>query len=102
MAADRSYSHISDPADLEGNAQGTLSLSTTGAQTAQLVLGVYDVWADADCYLKVANGTASDVTTSTGYKLIKDNVIPIIIRKDRRIGGIVATGTATLSYHKVD
>lgn len=91
---------VTDHIDIEGNAQAQLSLSTTAAQTAALTEGIYDIWCDVDCYIKVAP-TADDVTTSTGYLLRADNTVPLIVRKDSKIGGIVASGTATFSYHKV-
>lgn len=94
-------SMVNDPADLEGNAQITpVSVSTTGAQSAALTEGIYDVWADADVYIKVAT-TANDVTTSTGYLLVSGNVVPILIREGRKIGGILASGTGTLRAHRV-
>lgn len=92
---------VSDAISLSGNTQGAVSLSTTAAQSAALSAGVYDVWADVDCYIKVA-ATANDVTTSTGYLLLANNTIPIIVPDQERIGGIVAAGTGTLSYHRVN
>lgn len=91
---------VSDAISLSGNAQGTVSLSTTAAQSAALTGGVYDVWSDVDCYIKVA-ATANDVTTSTGYLLRANNTIPIIVPDQEKLGGIVASGTGTLSYHRV-
>lgn len=91
---------VSDAISLSGNAQGSVSLSTTAAQSAALTGGVYDVWSDVDCYIKVA-ATANDVTTSTGYLLRANNTIPIIVPDQEKLGGIVASGTGTLSYHLV-
>lgn len=91
---------VSDAISLSGNAQGTVSLSTTASQSAALTGGVYDVWSDVDCYIKVA-ATANDVTTSTGYLLRANNTIPIIVPDQEKLGGIVASGTGTLSYHRV-
>lgn len=86
---------------LQGHAQGTLSLSTSAAQTSVLPEGLYDLWTTADCYIKVAT-TANNVTTSTGYLLRSGVTLPsVLIRGVDKIGGIVASGTATLSYHKV-
>lgn len=90
---------VHDAVVIEGSTQGTLALSTTGAETAALREGIYDVWCTADCFIKVGT-TASDVTTSNGYVLLAGNVIPVLIREDRKLGGVVGTGTATLSYHK--
>lgn len=90
-----------DMIDLEGNSNGSpLSLTTTAAQTAALTAGVYDIWSDVDCYIKIGT-TANDVTTS-GYLLRANVTLPnVLIRKDRKIGGIVASGTGTLGFHKI-
>lgn len=91
---------VTDAIDLFGNAQGTVSLSTTGAQSAALAEGLYDVWCADDVYIKI-DPTASDVTTSTGYLLRAGNTIPLIVRQSHKIGGVLASGTSTLCYHKV-
>ena len=91
---------VSDVIRIGGYAQQTLSLSTTAAQTGQLREGIYDLWCDEDCYIKCA-ADSSDVTTSNGYLLRANNTIPIAIERNERLGGIVASGTATLSYHRV-
>lgn len=91
---------VNDPADLENNSQISLSVSSTGAQTSALPEGIYDVWCDVNVYLKVGT-TASDVTTSTGYFLIAGNVVPLLIRDQRKLGGILASGTGTLNAHRV-
>lgn len=91
---------VSDAISLSGHSQGTVSLSTTAAQSAALTGGVYDIWSDVDCYIKVA-ATANGVTTSTGYLLRANNTIPILVSDQEKLGGIVASGTGTLSYHRV-
>lgn len=91
---------VADVVILKGHSQSQLSLSTTGAQTAKLTEGVYDVWCDKDCYIKVGT-TADDVTPSTGYLLRANNTVPIAIEKDDRIGGIMTSSTATLCIHRV-
>jgi hypothetical protein len=86
---------------LQGHAQGTVSLTTTAAQSSALEEGLYDLWTSADCYIKVAT-TANDVTTGNGYLLRSSVTLPsVLIRTGDKIGGIVASGTGTLSYHKV-
>ncbi len=92
--------HVTDGIALSGNAKATVSLSTTAAQSAALTGGIYDVWSDVDCYIKI-NATANDVTTSTGYLLRANNTVPIIVPDQEKIGGILASGTGTLSYHRV-
>jgi len=92
---------VQQPVDLEGNAQGTpLVIGGAAAQTAALLEGVYDLWSDVDCWIKVAT-TANDVTAVTGYLLRALISIPLIVRANRKIGAITEGGAGTLSYHKV-
>lgn len=80
--------------------KGGLAVSTTVAQTDVLAEGIYDLWADIDCYIKIAP-TANDVTTNNGYLLRANNTVAFDVRSAERIGGIVASGTGTLSFHRV-
>ena len=89
-----------DAISLSGNAQASIALSITAAQSAALPSGVYDVWATNDCYIKV-NATANDVTVATGYLLRAGNTISIVVPTQEKIGAIVASGTGTLYYHRV-
>lgn len=92
---------VSDAINIRDTAQSQLALSTTAAQTAAIETpGIYDLWCDVNCYVKI-NSTANDVTTSTGYLLLANNVVPFTIGKGDKIGAIVAAGTGTLSYQKV-
>lgn len=91
---------MTDAISLSGNAQGTVSITTAAAQSSALAGGIYDVWSDVDCYIKV-NATANDVTTSTGYLLRANNTIPLIVPNQEKLGGIVSAGTGTLYYHRV-
>lgn len=92
---------FTDAIYLEGNAQGSVAMSTTGAQSAAPVdNGFYDVWSTVDCYIKVAT-TADDVTTATGYLLRANNTVTVFLKAGRKLGAIVASGTGTLYYHKV-
>lgn len=86
--------------DIEGNAQGQLSVSGVAAQTATLALGMYDLWSAAECYIKV-DAVANDVTTSTGYILYPNNVVSVFVDEGRKIGAITAGETGTLRYFKV-
>lgn len=87
---------------IAGSTQGTLALSTTGAETVALPEGSYDVFCSDDFYLKVHGTTASDVTTSTGYFIKGGSVFKdVFIPKDHKMGGILASGNATLQYHRV-
>lgn len=101
FAADHG-TRINDAIDIEGNAQSTLALTTTGAQTgAGLPEGLYDVWATADVYIKVHATTASDVTTGTGYLIRANNTVVVAIRQGSVLGAVLPTGTGTLSYQRV-
>jgi hypothetical protein len=92
---------VTDALDLEGFAQATVSLTTSAAQSTNPPgEGIYDIWTTADCYIMISP-TATTVTVGNGYLLRTGNTITALIRRDCRLGGIVGTGTATLSYHKV-
>lgn len=92
---------VTDALNLAGNARADLALTTSAAQTASvLTAGRYAVSTSADCFIKV-NATASDVTTANGYPLKANTVEFLNFSGSEKLGGIVATGTATLSYHKV-
>lgn len=86
---------------LQGNAQGTLSVSGTADHTPSFAKeGYYDIWCDVDVWIKIAP-TGNDVTTSTGY-LVRNNttISNVMIKSGDRIGAI-AGGAGTLRYHKV-
>lgn len=91
---------VLDVVDIAGRAQATLSVSGTAAQTAALAQGVYDVWCDAEVFIKVGE-TADDVTTSTGYVIQAGNVVPIWVPASNKLGAITAGAAATLRYHRV-
>lgn len=94
--------------DITDNAVDDLSLTTTVAATAVLSAGLYDVWASADCY--IASGTdLSTLTTANGRPLAGGEtpstltITPNIqIEEGEKLGGITASGIATLYYQKVD
>ena len=92
--------HVADFVDIENDSQGQVSTSTTGAQSAVLSEGIYDIWVAVDTYIKIAS-TASDVTTSTGYLLRANQTIPFFVSTGNRIGAILAASTDTLRYHRV-
>ncbi len=92
---------VADLVDIEGQAQDSLALTSTGADTDALDAGIYDLWCDLDVYLKVHATDASDVTTSTGYLMRSGNTITVKIRPDSKIGGVLGSGTGTLYFHKI-
>ena len=89
------------PLNIVGNTQTSLSISGTGAQTAALTGGIYDVWSDQDCFIKAAATTASDVTTATGYKVFAGATITGLMIPDQYVvGAITASATGTLGLFR--
>ena len=86
---------------LQGNSQGTLSISGTAAQTSAFVEdGYYDIWSDVDAYIKIAP-TANDVTTGSGYPVFANTIVPnVMVLVGDKIGAI-AGSAGTLRFHKV-
>lgn len=99
--------HITDAVYLQGYSQANFAISAVGAQSSALTVsklpgaGLYDVWADVDCFVKVSATDASDVTTSTGYLLRAGNTVPHIIPSGSKIGAITSGATGTLRFHRV-
>lgn len=93
---------VTDAADIEGSAQGTVSSATSAAQSGALQEGIYDLWNTQDCYIKVA-ATANDVTAATGYFVKAAATIPvrIVVRANSKIGAIMASAVGSLAYHRV-
>lgn len=97
----RDMGSVAQVVSLLGNARmADVALSTTAAQSAALNEGVYDLWSTADTYIKVAT-TATDVTTTTGYLIRANTTVPFYVPQGAKIGGILASGTGTLSGHGV-
>lgn len=86
---------------LQGNSQGALSISTSAAQTSAFAeAGYFDIWSDVDAFIKI-NPTADNVTTSTGYPVFANTIVPnVMVLVGDKIGAI-AGGAGTLRYHKV-
>lgn len=87
-------SYVQPAIVIEGRSQIAVS---AGGQTDPLASGTYDVWADADTYIKVGK-TASDVTTGTGYKIPAGAIVPVRIGRD----GLRIGSTGALSVHRVE
>lgn len=101
MPGDFNEARFADYVDLQGSAQISLSISGVAAETAaSAVTAIYDVWSDADCYLKIA-ASASDVATSTGYLLRANNTVPFVIRQGMKLGAITSGASGTLRLHRV-
>lgn len=80
-----------------------VSFSGTAAQSAALSPGgpggLYDIVSDIDCFIKVAT-TADDVTTTTGYPLSANVMLPIWIPNGYKIGVISSSASGTLQIHQ--
>jgi len=88
---------------LKGNSQGALSVGSVGSETSAFLegsAGMYDVWSDVDVWIKVSQGTAIDVTPSTGYLIPSNTKIPVKFDDGDKIGAI-ASVAGTLRYHRV-
>lgn len=91
---------ISDPVDIEGYEQRALYLSGTAIHSGKLLDGVYDLWSDVDCFVRVAE-EAKDVSVTNGYPLLANNVVSFMVRRGRRIGAVTSGATGTLRFHRV-
>lgn len=93
---------VTDAIDLRDKVRVDLSVGITAAQTAAFASdGLYDIWCTAaELYIRVA-ADASGVTTSNGYLLKTGNTITFFVRAGDKVGGILASGTGTLSIHGV-
>lgn len=84
--------------NIAGNAQRSFTATGGGQSDELLTTGVYDVWAESDVYIKTDEDDASDVTASTGYLILVDNIIPVRITTPSYLGAI---GTGDVFFHKV-
>lgn len=89
-----------DIAVLQGRSQSNFAISATAAQSPVLSGGVFDVWSDVDCWLKVGPDATTGLTSSTGYVLFANGVISIDVRAGDKIGAI-AGAAGTLRFHQV-
>jgi hypothetical protein len=88
-------SFVQSAVTIEGRSQFTVSAA---GQSNPLDAGVYDVWATADAYIKVAP-TANNVTSATGYLVPGGNgIVTVRIAKD----GLRIGSTAAISVHRVE
>ena len=90
-----------DAISISGHAQISMPISTVAAQSAALAGGIYDVWASADCYIKIAPA-AGDVTPQNGYLLRAGNTVPVVVPDQEKIGVVLAAGVGTFYLHKAD
>ena len=91
---------IDDALRIKGSTQQTVTLGTTAAQSAVQTEGIYAVDSDVACFIKV-HPTADDVTTATGFPLYANNQLKFWFDAGDKLGGVVASGSGTLRFHKV-
>lgn len=88
------------------NIQGRSQEQVATGNAVNLAPGVYDVWAAADFYLRVAKSNAaatSGLSATTGYLVQAGNVVPVQIPASAGDDGLWlgAFGTGSLNYHQV-
>ncbi len=88
--------------DIEGNSQAQLTVLPSATQTSiALPMGRYDLISDVDCFIKLAS-TANNVTTSTGYPILANNMVSFVCRGSSRLGAISNNSlSGTIIYHKI-
>lgn len=87
--------------DIEGNAAAVLAVTGTAADVDDLSEGVYAIWSDVDCWIKIHPTDASNVTVANGYFIDGGATpVPFFVRNLSHLGGI-AGGACNISYHKV-
>lgn len=96
--------NVTDALDIVGKTRVDRSLSTTGAATAAFSEGcIVTANADVDCFLKIeaTSALAAAVTTSTGWPLYAGNQVRLRVPTGYFVGGVVASGTGTLTLFPV-
>src|SRR5262245_33876677 len=90
-----------DWVDLEDRAAGTFALANGETSSAALDEGVYHLYSDIACNIKIGPG-ASGVTAATGLPLFAaaPYAVVVLIRQGSRINAIAAA-PGTLKYHMV-
>lgn len=82
--------------NIQGRSQKSFTAGT--AYSEKLEPGVYDVWAEADVYLKVSQTDTTPPTDETGYLLRENNTVPVQITSPSYIS---AAGDGTVYFHQV-
>lgn len=83
--------------------QARFSLSSTAATPQQFSAGIYSVQSDVDCFvfLRSTSALADDVTTTTGFPLMANNQVSVIIPASYYVSAITASATGTLIVHPI-
>lgn len=81
------------PVVIEGREQFQVAAAE---QSEPLASGVYDVWAEADAYIKVSIA-ADDVSETTGYYVPAGAIISVRVGRD----GLCIGSTAAIAVHRI-
>ena len=89
--------------NIKDASQTRISISSTAATPVQFSGGVYSMQSDTDCFVFVrsTSALADDVTTTTGYPLLANNQIPVIIPATYYVSAITASASGTLILHSI-
>ena len=92
-----------DGLSIAGNSRAPdLALSGTVAQSAIMPAGTYQFMSTVDCYIRIDKDAASATcTTSTGFLLLANNAVPILVPKDFVVAAITSAATGILTMFKV-
>lgn len=100
---------MEDAINIKNHLQGNIALvADTANKSAPLPAGKYDIWCDADVFVRIAPfrrgdvvtgapNRAEDVTTSNGYQIYAGNVETFDVQEGDIIGAISAS-IATVRY----
>lgn len=93
---------VKDYVSISGYSQQQLAVSATSAYTAQKIeAGVYAVWCDdGELWFKTEDTNTTAVTSDNGMKLKEGAMENVFLPIDLYIGAI-ASGNATLRYHRI-
>jgi len=87
--------------NIEGRSQKSFTYTATAGQSPVLEPGVYAVWSDVNCFIKVAP-TANDVTIATGFPIFAGApIMPVLVPDPAKIGAVGA-GAGTLYFHQIN
>lgn len=98
-----------DVVNIKGRQQAQIALTAnTANKSLPLSAGKYDVWADADIYIRTAPlrqgatvtaapARAEDVTIANGYQVYANNVVTIDVQEGDVLGAISASA-ATVRF----
>lgn len=101
-----------DAINIKSRSQASIALAAnTANKSAPLAAGKYDIWCDADVFIRVAPfrrgdvvtaapNRAEDVTTTNGYQIYAGNVATFDIQEGDVIGAISAS-VSTLRFMQV-